>query len=119
MLSFEHCTEYPGALKTLELPIPGKLQGKVRDIWDLDGTRLIVSTDRQSAFDIVLGTVPRKGEVNTQLAAWWFERSADIIPNHIIALPDPQVMRVRRARVWPVEMIIRGRKLAPADGDGP
>lgn len=108
MLSFEHCTEYPGALKTLDLPLPGKMQGKVRDIWDVGDHRLIVSTDRQSAFDIVLGTVPRKGEVNTQLAAWWFERTADIIPNHVVDLPDPQVMRVRRAKVWPVEMVIRG-----------
>ncbi len=108
MLSFEHCTDYPGALKTLDLPLPGKMQGKVRDIWDVGDHRLIVSTDRQSAFDIVLGTVPRKGEVNTQLAAWWFERTADIIPNHVVDLPDPQVMRVRRAKVWPVEMVIRG-----------
>jgi phosphoribosylaminoimidazole-succinocarboxamide synthase len=108
MLSFDHCTEYPGALKTLDLPLPGKFQGKVRDIWDVDATRLIVSTDRQSAFDIVLGTIPRKGEVNTRLAAWWFGQTGDIIPNHLIDLPDPQVMRVRRAKVWPVEMIIRG-----------
>jgi phosphoribosylaminoimidazole-succinocarboxamide synthase len=108
MVSLEYCTEYPGALKTLELPIPGKFQGKVRDIWDVGDERLIVSTDRQSAFDIVLGTIPYKGEVLTQMAAWWFDRLDDIIPHHLIDMPDPQVMRVKRAKVWPVEMVIRG-----------
>jgi phosphoribosylaminoimidazole-succinocarboxamide synthase len=108
MVSLEHCSEYPGALKTLDLPIPGKFQGKVRDIWDVGDERLIVSTDRQSAFDIVLGTIPYKGEVLTQMAAWWFERLDDIIPHHLIDMPDPQVMRVKRAKVWPVEMVIRG-----------
>ena len=108
MVNFDHCTEYPGALKTLDLPIEGKLQGKVRDIWDVGDERLIVSTDRQSAFDWVLGTIPHKGEVLSQMSAWWFDRLGDIVPNHIVDMPDPQVMRVKRAKVWPVEMVIRG-----------
>ena len=96
-------------LDTVDLPLGPKVQGKVRDIWALPGgRRLIVTTDRQSAFDRVLGTVPYKGQVLTRLAAWWFERSADIVPNHYLAMPDPNALVVRDAVVWPVEMVIRG-----------
>jgi phosphoribosylaminoimidazole-succinocarboxamide synthase len=96
-------------LETLELPLGEKIQGKVRDIWDVgDGRRVIVTTDRQSAFDVVLGTIPYKGQLLTQMAAWWFDRTGDIVPNHLLAVPDPNVMLVRRASVWPVEMVIRG-----------
>jgi phosphoribosylaminoimidazole-succinocarboxamide synthase len=99
----------PPRLETVDLPLGDKIQGKVRDIWDIDsGRRVIVTTDRQSAFDVVLGTIPYKGQVLTAMAAWWFERTADIVPNHVIAVPDPNVMLVRTARVWPVEMVIRG-----------
>lgn len=95
-------------LETIDLPLGRKIQGKVRDIWDIGDRRLIVTTDRQSAFDVVLGTVPLKGQVLTAMAAWWFERTTDVIPNHLIAVPDPNAMLVERARVWPVEMVIRG-----------
>ncbi|MFN2115451.1 MAG: phosphoribosylaminoimidazolesuccinocarboxamide synthase [Anaerolineae bacterium] len=96
-------------LQTVDLPLGDKIQGKVRDIWEVDGDRnVIVTTDRQSAFDVVLGTIPYKGQVLTQMAAWWFDRTGDIVPNHLEAVPDPNVMLVRRARVWPVEMVIRG-----------
>jgi phosphoribosylaminoimidazole-succinocarboxamide synthase len=95
-------------LVTVDLPIGPKHQGKVRDWWELDGQLLIVTTDRQSAFDVVLGAIPGKGQVLNQLSAWWFERTADLVDNHLLAVPDPNVSIVRRARVWPVEMVIRG-----------
>ena len=95
-------------LETLDLPLGPKARGKVRDLWDVDDRRIIVTTDRQSAFDRVLGTVPYKGQVLTAMAAWWFGRTTDIVPNHLLGVPDPNVMVVRRARVWPVEMVIRG-----------
>jgi phosphoribosylaminoimidazole-succinocarboxamide synthase len=93
---------------TLDLPLGPKLPGKVRDAWRVPQGRLLVTTDRQSAFDRVLGTVPYKGQVLTRLAAWWFRRTADIVPNHLIAMPDPNVLLVADATVWPVEMVIRG-----------
>lgn len=96
------------ALATVDLPLGHKHQGKVRDYWLLGDRRLIVTTDRQSAFDRVLGTIPYKGQVLTQLAAWWFARTADLVPNHLLAMPDPNVLVVREARLWPVEMVIRG-----------
>jgi len=93
---------------TVDLPLPGKEQGKVRDIWRVGDKRIIVTTDRQSAFDRVVGTIPYKGQVLTRLAQWWFERTADIVPNHVVDVPDPNVIIARDARVWPVEMVIRG-----------
>ncbi|MFN8423711.1 MAG: phosphoribosylaminoimidazolesuccinocarboxamide synthase [Anaerolineae bacterium] len=93
---------------TVDLPLPGKQQGKVRDIWVVGDKRVIVTTDRQSAFDRVVGTVPYKGQVLTRLAQWWFERTADIVPNHVLDVPDPNVIVALDAKVWPVEMVIRG-----------
>lgn len=95
-------------LLTVDLPLGPKHQGKVRDFWIVGDRRVIVTTDRQSAFDRVLGTVPYKGQVLTRMAAWWFGRTRDIVPNHFISMPDPNVLVVRDARVWPVEMVIRG-----------
>lgn len=98
----------PPMLDAIDLPLGEPQRGKVRDMWARGDTRLIVTTDRQSAFDVVLGTIPYKGQVLTRLAAWWFERCADLVPNHFLAMPDPNVMLVREARLWPVEMVIRG-----------
>lgn len=97
------------ALKRTNLPLPGKTSGKVRDWYDLpDGRRLIVTTDRLSAFDRILANVPYKGQVLNQLAAWWFESTKDIIPNHIVSLPDPNAAIVDVAEPFPVEVIVRG-----------
>jgi phosphoribosylaminoimidazole-succinocarboxamide synthase len=99
----------PTDLDSIELPLPGKHQGKVRDMWPLGADRrLIVTTDRQSAFDVVLATIPFKGQVLNRLSHWWFERTDDIIPNHVISMPDPNVLVVKEAKLWPVEMVIRG-----------
>lgn len=99
----------PQALEETNLPLPNKTSGKVRDWYDLpNGQRLIVTTDRLSAFDRILAAVPYKGQVLNQLSAWWFEQTRDIIPNHIISLPDPNAAIVKVAHSFPVEVIVRG-----------
>jgi len=100
----------PDALATLELPELGPVaRGKVRDAWVLPGgRRLLVTTDRVSAFDRVVGRIPYKGQVLNQLAAWWFSQCEDIVPNHALSVPDPNAMIVRDAEPLPVEVIVRG-----------
>ncbi len=84
-------------------------RGKVRDFYELsEGRRLLVTTDRQSAFDRVLGLIPFKGQVLNQLSQFWFEQTASIVSNHLLSVPDPNVMLVRRAEMFPVEVIVRG-----------
>jgi phosphoribosylaminoimidazole-succinocarboxamide synthase len=99
----------PSALNETNLPLSGREQGKVRDWYDLpDGQRLIVTTDRLSAFDRILARVPYKGQVLNQLSAWWFEQTQEIIPNHIVSLPDQNVSIVKTAEPILVEVIVRG-----------
>jgi phosphoribosylaminoimidazole-succinocarboxamide synthase len=99
----------PLALGQTDLPLPGKATGKVRDWYDLsDEKRLIVTTDRLSAFDRVLAAVPYKGQVLNQLSGWWFAQTADIIANHLESMPDPNVSIVTRVEPIPVEVIVRG-----------
>jgi phosphoribosylaminoimidazole-succinocarboxamide synthase len=99
----------PNALDGTNLPLPNKTSGKVRDWYDLpDGKRLIVTTDRLSAFDRILAAVPYKGQVLNQLSAWWFEHTRDIVPNHIVSLPDPNAAVVHVAEPFQVEVIVRG-----------
>ena len=83
-------------------------RGKVRDNYSLDGKRTIVVTDRISAFDQVLGTLPVKGQVLNTLAAWWFEKTRQVAPNHMLEVPDPAVMVAEECEPLPVEMVIRG-----------
>ena len=99
----------PTALAGTDLPVPNGTSGKVRDWYDLpNGKRLIVTTDRLSAFDRVLAAVPYKGQVLNELSAWWFEQTQDIIPNHLISLPDPNAAIVHVAEPFPIEVIVRG-----------
>ena len=99
----------PGAFRSSDLPLPGKVSGKVRDGYNLPGGgRLLVTTDRLSAFDRILAAVPYKGQVLNQLAAWWFEQLTDILPNHLISVPDPNASIVTRAEPFPVEVVVRG-----------
>jgi phosphoribosylaminoimidazole-succinocarboxamide synthase len=89
--------------------LPNPYFGKVRDCYDLpDGRRILITTDRISAFDRVLAAIPWKGQVLTQMARWWFERTADICPNHALDYPDPNVVVGRRLEILPVEVIVRG-----------
>jgi phosphoribosylaminoimidazole-succinocarboxamide synthase len=85
-----------------------RIEGKVRDSYLQDGRRILVATDRISAFDVVLGTIPFKGQVLNQLAAFWFERTRSIAPNHVIAVPDPCVTVARECQILPVEFVFRG-----------
>ena len=88
--------------------IPNHTRGKVRDIYDLDdGRRVLIATDRQSAFDRVLAAVPFKGQVLTQTARFWFDATRDVIANHVLDFPDPNVTVVRRLTMLPVEMVVR------------
>jgi phosphoribosylaminoimidazole-succinocarboxamide synthase len=89
--------------------LPNHSKGKVRDSYDLaDGRRIIVASDRLSAFDRVLTTVPLKGQALTQIARFWFDATRDLCPNHVEACPDPNVTVCRRLRIIPVEIVVRG-----------
>lgn len=101
--------QLPHTLRQLDLPGLGELyRGKVRDNYSRGDRIVMVTTDRISAFDHVLGTIPFKGEVLSRLTAFWFDKVKDIAPTHILAVPDPSVMVVKRARALPIEIVIRG-----------
>jgi phosphoribosylaminoimidazole-succinocarboxamide synthase len=99
----------PKTLEATDLPIPGaaKYFGKVRDNYTVGDRRTIVVTDRISAFDVVLGTIPCKGQVLNKMAAHWFEATRDVAPNHMIGIPDPTVMVALNCTPIPVEMVMR------------
>ncbi|HET6413349.1 MAG TPA: phosphoribosylaminoimidazolesuccinocarboxamide synthase [Anaeromyxobacter sp.] len=101
--------QLPHTLRQLDLPALGQLyRGKVRDNYSRGDRIVMVTTDRISAFDHVLGTIPFKGEVLSRLTAFWFERVKDLAPVHLLEVPDPSVMVVKRATPFPVEIIVRG-----------
>ncbi|ESW64677.1 phosphoribosylaminoimidazolesuccinocarboxamide synthase [Mesorhizobium sp. RSR380A] len=88
--------------------LPNHYKGKVRENYDLpDGRRIIIATDRLSAFDVILTAVPLKGELLTQTARYWFEETADICPNHVLDYPDPNVVVGTRLDILPVEIVVR------------
>jgi phosphoribosylaminoimidazole-succinocarboxamide synthase len=88
--------------------LPNHYRGKVRDNYDLpDGRRIIIASDRLSAFDRILAAIPHKGQVLTQTARYWFEKTADICPNHVLEYPDPNVVIGRRLTILPVEIVVR------------
>jgi phosphoribosylaminoimidazole-succinocarboxamide synthase len=110
-----------------DLPLPLLRSGKVRDVYDLGSALLMVASDRVSAFDVVLPQpVPRKGEVLTLLSAWWFARTAHLVPNHLISVDPREIvdrypqlassqtvwarraMLVRRLEPFPIECVVRG-----------
>ena len=94
--------------------LPNAYFGKVRDCYDLPATasdperRILISSDRISAFDRILAAIPFKGQVLTQIARFWFDRTADICANHVIAYPDPNVVIGTRLTILPVEIVVRG-----------
>jgi phosphoribosylaminoimidazole-succinocarboxamide synthase len=99
----------PQALGETHLPLPDRKTGKVREWYSLPGgKRLLVTTDRLSAFDRVLARLPFKGQVLNQLTAWWFDQTRDIIPNHMMSLPDPNAVVAMVANPFPVEVVVRG-----------
>lgn len=95
-------------LKTIDLPLGKKLQGKVRDIYFKDKKRILITTDRQSAFDVILGCIPFKGAVLNQLSAFWFKKTKHIVDNHLLETPDPNVSVTKNCQPIQVEMIVRG-----------
>jgi phosphoribosylaminoimidazole-succinocarboxamide synthase len=82
-------------------------KGKVRDNYYIDNKILMVTSDRVSAFDCVLGTIPFKGQILSDIAKFWFDKTSDIVPNHFIKSVDPQVLLVQEAKPLPVEVIVR------------
>ena len=94
--------------------LPNPYFGKVRDCYDLPATatdparRILISSDRISAFDQILAAIPFKGQVLTQMARFWFDRTADICPNHVLSYPDPNVVIGRHLTILPVEIVVRG-----------
>ena len=91
----------------IEKNIGEHYRGKVRDNYYIDDQILMITSDRVSAFDCVLGTIPFKGQILTEIANFWFDKTKDIVPNHIISSPDPQVLIAKKAKTLPVEIIIR------------
>ena len=88
--------------------LPNFYRGKVRDAYGLsEGRRLLISTDRQSAFDQVFAAVPYKGQVLTQTARYWFDETSDICPNHVVSYPDPNIAMVKDLEMLPIEMVVR------------
>ncbi len=99
----------PPVIDTIELDLPNHSSGKVRENYDLpDGRRILVATDRLSAFDRILAAIPYKGQVLTQTARYWFEHTADICPNWVTGYPDPNVVIGQRLTILPVEFVVRG-----------
>ena len=110
MLSEERIrAELNNVLDEVNCPSLGKkISGKVRDSYRLGNKRVLVTTDRISAFDRILGTIPFKGQVLNQIAAFWFEKTKEIIPTHVISVPDPNIMVVAECEQLPLEFIMRG-----------
>ena len=103
---------YAGLGHTLDrtdlVDLGSKYEGKVRDNYSTrDGRRYIVVTDRISAFDRVLGTIPYKGQLLTKMAAFWFDKTKHLARNHMLSVPDPNVMECIECRPLPVEMVVR------------
>ena len=91
------------------LPLPIYKRGKVRDIYNLGDRLLIVSTDRISAFDVVLqNAIPHKGEALNRLSVFWFKETEDIIPNHLLDVVDPRTVLVKKAKPIKIEFVVRG-----------
>lgn len=85
-----------------------KRTGKVRDQYALGDKIALITTDRQSAFDRVLASIPFKGQVLNLTSAWWFEQTKDIIPNQVINIPDPNITLAKNCEVFPIEFVVRG-----------
>jgi phosphoribosylaminoimidazole-succinocarboxamide synthase len=85
-----------------------RLEGKVRDIYLRPREVILIATDRHSSFDRIIAYVPGKGEVLNRLSAYWFEQTRDIVPNHVLAVPDPNVTIAKRCTPLPIEAVMRG-----------
>ena len=95
-------------LQETSISAPNKKVGKVRDAYFLDDKVIMISTDRQSAFDRILAAIPSKGAVLNSVSAWWFKKTEHLFSNHLISTPDPNVSIVEKCDVFPVEFVVRG-----------
>lgn len=100
--------ELKNILTVTTLPGGSKRTGKVRDQYNYEDKVVLITTDRQSAFDRVLASIPFKGQVLNLTSAWWFKQTKDIIPNHVIDIPDPNVTLAKKCTVFPIEFVVRG-----------
>ncbi len=98
----------PECLVETGLALPEKKRGKVRDQYRRDDTLVLITTDRQSAFDRVLASVPFKGQVLNLTSAWWFEQTREVIPNQVLSIPHPNVTVARRCEPFSIEFVVRG-----------
>ena len=101
-------SEINNTLTETNLQAGDKRTGKVRDQYDLGDKIALVTTDRQSAFDRVLASIPFKGQVLNLTSAWWFEQTKHIIDNQVIEIPDPNVTLAKKCKVFPIEFVVRG-----------
>ena len=105
-------------IQDTNIDAPNKKVGKVRDAYFLDEKVVMISTDRQSAFDRVLAAIPYKGAVLNSVSAWWFKKTEHLFPNHLISTPDPNVSIVEKCTVFPVEFVclncLTSEKTTPA-----
>ena len=114
--TIEHETPYGAAIQsglqhcltTTDFTFGKKYTGKVRDTYDLGDKLILITTDRLSAFDRVLTTIPFKGQVLNLTSAWWFEKTEHIAPNHVLAIPDANVTIAKKCTIFPVEFVVRG-----------
>ena len=100
--------ELNNTLTSTNLPSGSKKTGKVRDQYDVGDKIALITTDRQSAFDRVLASIPFKGQVLNLTSAWWFEKTKHIIPNQVLKIPDPNVTLAKKCTVFPIEFVVRG-----------
>src|SRR5262245_84025 len=98
----------PYCLTGTEYTFGKKYQGKVRDVYDLGDKLMLITTDRLTAFDRQLAVIPYKGQVLNLTSAWWFEQTEHLVPNHLIAVPDPNVVITKKCKVFPIEFVVRG-----------
>ena len=110
MLSKEEIlAQIPYCLNETNFPSLGEeYKGKVRENYSKDGKRVIIVSDRLSAFDRIITTIPFKGQVLNQMARFWFDKTSDIVGNHVIEFPDPNVVVAKECMAMPVEMVVRG-----------
>lgn len=108
-------TNLANCLTETNLNIGKKKIGKVRDTYELPDKMILITTDRQSAFDRILASVPFKGQVLNQTSAWWFKQTKHIVPNHVLEIPDPNVTVGKKCTVFPVEFVVRGYMTGSTD----
>ena len=91
-----------------ELSLGKKYRGKVRDVYDIGDKLILITSDRQSAFDRILAAIPFKGQVLNLTSVWWFEQTKHIVKNHVLDLPDENVIVAEKCEVFPIEFVVRG-----------